>query len=147
MCWILEVIYFVTQSDFFASQMFSTHSILCVGYLKSFLLSHSQISLLARCFPHTILCVYLKSFLLSHSQISLFSKHSSFPDVFHTFYSVCWILEVISFVTQSDFFASQMFSTHSILCVGYLKSFILSHSQISLLARCFPHILFCVLDT
>ena len=87
MCWILEVISFVSQSDFFASQMFSTH------------------------------------------------------------YSVCWILEVISFVTQSDLFASQMFSTHSILCVGYLKSFILSHSQISLLDRCFPHILFCVLDT
>ena len=57
------------------------------------------------------------------------------------------ILEVISFVTQSDFFARQMFSTHSILCVGYLKSFLLSHSQISLLARCFPHTLFCVLDT
>ena len=118
MCWILEVISFVAQSDFFASQMFSTHSILCVGYLKSFLLSHSQISLLARCFP-------------------MFSTH----------YSVCWILEVISFVTQSDLFASQMFSKHSILCVGYLKSFLLSHSQISLLARCFPHILFCVLDT
>ena len=79
-CWILEVIYFVAQSDFFASQMFSTHSILCVGYLKSFLLSHSQISLLARCFPHTILCVgYLKSFLLSHSQIYLLAR--CFPNI------------------------------------------------------------------
>ena len=142
MCWILEVISFVAQSDFFVRQMFSTHSILCVGYLKSFLLSHSQISLLARCFPHTILCVgYLKSFLLSHSEIYLLAR------CFHTFYSVCWILEVIYFVTQSDFFVRQMFSTHSILCVGYLMSFLLSHSQISLLARCFPHILFCVLDT
>ena len=117
MCWILEVISFVTQSDFFASQMFSTHSILCVGYLKSFL------------------CVFV-------SQSDFFASQ-----MFSTHYSVCWILEVISFVTQSDLFASQMFSKHSILCVGYLKSFILSHSQISLLARCFPHILFCVLDT
>ena len=112
MCWILEVISFVTQSDFFASQMFSTHYSVC----------WILVSVVA--------------------QSDFFASQ-----MFSTHYSVCWILEVISFVTQSDLFASQMFSTHSILCVGYLKSFILSHSQISLLARCFPHILFCVLDT
>ena len=124
MCWILEVIYFVAQSDFFA--MFSTHSILCVGYVF-----------------HTF---YSVCWIL---EVISFVAQSDFfaSQMFSTHYSVCWILEVISFVTQSDLFASQMFSKHSILCVGYLKSFILSHSQISLLARCFLHILFCVLDT
>ena len=114
MCWILEVIFFVAQSDFFASQMFSTHYSVC----------------------------WILEVISFVTQSDLFASQ-----MFSTHYSVCWILEVISFVTQSDLFASQMFSKHSILCVGYLKSFLLSHSQIYLLARCFPNIIFCVLDT